>query len=238
MKTEGLITIKNPKSVVSEAFRNLRTNIQYSNIDDKIRSIVITSSTVGEGKTVVSSNLAVSIAFTGKKVLILDCDLRKPNIHKKMGILNLKGLTNVLIGEDSFEDVVQRSEEIPELHILTSGPIPPNPSELLGSKKMEELLNNLEDKYDMIVIDSPPIGIVTDAAILSTIADGVLLVTAAGKTEIDTAKRSKELLENVNANIIGVVLNKVSMKNRSYYKYGYYKYDEEQKQENEQENKG
>lgn len=228
MIRDELITIQDPKSIAAEAYRTLRTNIQYSNIDESIKTLVLTSSLSDEGKTVVSTNLAVSIAYTGKKVLIIDCDLRKPNIHKKLGIFNFEGLTNVLIGETSFNDVVQKSEEVPTLHMLTSGPIPPNPSELLGSKKMQTFLSILKDQYDMIILDSPPVGVVTDAAILSTKADGVLLVTSYGKTEIEVAKRSKELLENVNANIIGVILNKVDIKSRAYYKYGYYKYYGEQ----------
>ncbi len=224
MKKNELITLKNPKSIISEAFRTLRTNIQYSNIDKSIKTIVITSSMSEEGKTLIATNLAVSIAYTGKKVLIIDCDLRKPNIHKKLGLNNFKGLTNVLIGETSFEEVLNKHKDIPTLDMLTSGPIPPNPSELLGSKKMEEFLRALKDEYDMIILDSPPVGIVTDAAILSTKVDGVLLAINAGKTETEAAKRSKELLENVNANIVGVVLNKVDMKNKSYNKYGYSKY--------------
>lgn len=228
MGIDKLATLQNPKSIVAEAFRNLRTNIEYSNIDNEIKTIIITSSTAEEGKTSIACNLAVSIAYTGKKVLILDCDLRRPNIHKKMNIFNFEGLTNVLIGEVVFDNVVQKSDEIPNLHMLTSGPIPPNPSELLASKQMEKFLDDLKDKYDMIVIDSPPVGVVTDAAILSTKADGVILVVAAGKTKIEVAKRSKGILENINANILGVVLNKVNIKNNAYYKYGYYEYYGEQ----------
>ena len=224
LKSNELITLKNPKSVISEAFRTLRTNIQYSNIDNSIKTILVTSSMSEEGKTVVAANLAVSIAYTGKKVLIIDCDLRKPTLHKKLGIYNFKGLTNVLIGEIAFEEVIDKHNDIPTLDILTSGPIPPNPSELLGSMKMEEFLSNLKNEYDIIILDSPPVGIVTDAAILSTKTEGVLLVVNSGKTETDAVKRSKELLENVNANIIGVVLNKVDMKNKAYSKYGYSKY--------------
>lgn len=224
MKMDKLITLKDPKSVVSESFRTLRTNIQYSNIDEEIKTMIVTSSTPAEGKSTVAANLGVSIAYTGKRVLIIDCDLRKPTMHKKFDISNIKGLTNVLIGENQFKSVIHFTEDLENLHVLTSGPVPPNPSELLGSRRMEEFLKDLKTQYDIVIIDSPPVGIVTDAAILSTKVDGVLLVTAAGKTEVDTIKRSKELLENVRANIIGVILNKVDIKSRTYYKYGYYKY--------------
>lgn len=224
METDKLITLKNPKSLISESFRTLRTNIQYSNIDDEIKILLITSSTPGEGKSTIVANLAISVGYTGKRVLIIDCDLRKPTIHKKIGISNLKGLTNVLIGETKLNEVIHRNGELDALHILTSGPIPPNPSELLGSNKMEDFLESLKDEYDMVIIDSPPVGLVTDAAILSTKVDGVLLVTAAGKTEIEVIKRSQGLLEKVKANIIGVILNKVDIKGKSYYKYGYHEY--------------
>ena len=119
------------------------------------------------------------------------------------------------------------SSDLENLHVLTSGPIPPNPSELLGTKRMESLLESFRDQYDMVIIDAPPVGVVTDAAILSTKVDGLIFVTAAGQTDVDTIKRSKELLENVKANILGVVLNKVDVQSRDYYKYGYYKYYEE-----------
>lgn len=224
MKIDKLITLKNPKSVVSESFRTLRTNIQYSNIDNEIKTIIVTSASSDEGKSSVVSNLAVSVAYTGKKVLVIDCDLRKPTIHKLMEISNLKGLTNVLIGEMELEEIVHKSGELETLYILTSGPIPPNPSELLGSRTMENFLNSLKSEYDMIIIDSPPVGLVTDAAVLSTKADGVLLVVAAAEVEIEEIKRAQELLEKVNANILGVVLNKVDIKSKYYYKYGYYQY--------------
>ncbi len=224
METDKLITLKNPKSVISESFRTLRTNIQYSNIDDEIKSLLITSSVPEEGKSTIAANLAISTGYTGKRILIIDCDLRKPTMHKKFGISNLKGLTNALIGETQLKEVIYRGGELETLHILTSGPIPPNPSELLGSKKMQDLLGSLKDEYDMVIIDSPPVGLVTDAAILSTKVDGVLLVTAAGKTEIEVIKRSQGLLEKVKANIIGVILNKVDIKGKSYYKYGYHEY--------------
>ena len=227
MIRDELITIQDPKSIAAEAYRTLRTNIQYSNIDDDIKTIVVTSALPEEGKTTVIANLAISIAYTGKKVLVVDCDLRKPRLHKKFGLSNMKGFTNVLIGDSQFKSTLHFIENMENLHVLTSGPIPPNPSELLGTKRMETLLESFRDQYDTVIIDAPPVGVVTDAAILATKVDGLIFVTAAGQTDVDTIKRSKELLENVKANILGVVLNKVDVQSRDYYKYGYYKYYED-----------
>lgn len=223
---DKLSIIENPKSPVSEAFRTLRTNIQFSSIDKEIKTIVVTSSGPSEGKSTIVSNLALTIAQSEKKVLLIDCDFRKPRINKILGLSNLKGLTNIFMGEEKLSDVVHRDESVNNLSILTSGPIPPNPSEILGSKKMVEFLNKVKEEYDIVILDTPPIGLVTDSAVLSTIADGVIFVTAVGQTDIEVGKRSKELLDKVNAKIFGVVLNKIPSKGSSYYKYNYYQYND------------
>jgi len=225
-KIGSIFSMENPKSIVSEAFRTLRTNIQYSNIDRSVKTIVVTSSKMGEGKSTVSANLAYSIAESGKSVLIIDCDLRKPVIHKIYRISNLSGLTNVIIGESKLSDEIKIVNGRDNLHILTSGPIPPNPAEILGSNRMKDLLEFVKESYDTIILDSPPIGLVTDSAILSTIADGTILVLDAGETEVDLAVHAKELLEQVNAKILGVVLNKIPTKGNKYYNYSYYQYDQ------------
>lgn len=219
-----IMTLKDPKSPVSEAFRTLRTNIQFSNIDKDVKVIMVTSSTPGEGKSTVISNLGNTMAGTDKKVLIIDCDLRKPVLHKRFKLSNMEGLTNVLMGDKVLSEVIQECEEAENLNILTSGPIPPNPAELLGSKKMKEFIKMAKEKFDIVIIDTPPVGLVTDAAVLSTRVDGVLLVTAAEQTDIEVIRRGKGALERVNANIIGIVLNKVPLTSRTYYKYGYYQY--------------
>ena len=227
MGSKNLITQTNPKSPISEAFRTLRTNIQFSSIDKEIRTIVFTSSTPKEGKTTVAANLASSIAMGDKRVLIIDCDLRRPNLHKLYEIPNFEGLTNVLMGERTLDEVLHYGmKESNSLSILTSGPLPPNPSELLSSIKMRKFLENVKLEYDMIILDSPPVGLVTDSAVLSTIVDGTILVIESGKTEIEAAQRAKELLDKVNANILGVVLNKIPMGNRGSYKYSYYQYND------------
>ncbi len=220
-----LITITNPKSPIAEAYRTLRTNIQFSNVDEELKIICVTSSGPSEGKTTTSCNLAETFAQSGKRVLLIDGDLRKPRVHKVFKLSGTKGLTNLLAGQVELEDVVYYVES--DLSILPCGPIPPNPSELIASKRMKELLGSLRKKYDLIIVDAPPVGVVTDSAILSTIVDGTLLVVASGKTEIENGKRAKQLLENVNARILGVVMTMIPVTKKGYYGYQYYSYEEE-----------
>jgi capsular exopolysaccharide synthesis family protein len=217
---KNLITFKNPKSRAAEAFRTLRTNIQYSALDSSIKSLVVTSSGPGEGKSTVVSNLAITIAQSGKKVIIVDCDLRKPIVHKKFGIPNTEGLTNVLVQDKKVEECIVATE-VANLYVLSSGPTPPNPAELLGSKKLRHILNELSKVFDMVILDAPPVIAVTDAQILSTIVEGVLIVSSYGQTEKLGLVKSKELLDKVGAKILGVVMNKVPEKSESYY-YGRY----------------
>lgn len=219
-----LISLTDPKSPITEAFRTLRTNIQFSSIDKQLKTIIITSSTPGEGKSTISANLAGTIAQGEKKVLLVDCDLRKPKVHKTFNINNVEGLTNLLVGNKSVEEVAHKYEGLENLYIITSGPIPPNPAELLASKRMEDFITDIKKDFDMIILDTPPVGLVTDSAVLSTVADGLILVTAVAQTEIGNVVIGKELLNKVKANIIGVVLNKVPIENRAYSKYGYSKY--------------
>lgn len=218
------IVKSNPKSPISEAFRTMRTNIQFTNIDKDIKTLAITSSTMAEGKSTVASNLAISLAQEEKKILIIDCDLRKPKVHKIFNLPNTKGLTSIVMGVNTLEDTVYNLSDIEGLSIITAGPIPPNPSELLSSKRMREFLEVIKEEYDMIILDTPPIGIVTDAAIISTYIDGTLLVIKAGETEIANAEHAKELLDKVNANIIGAVLNNIPMKDGKYGNYQYTQY--------------
>lgn len=218
MKKNKIWIQKDPKSHAKEAYRILRTNIQFSAIDRILKSLVVTSSLAGEGKTTTSVNLAYSIAQTDKKVMLIDCDLRRPMIHKVFEVSNLVGLTTIISENLDYKEFVQRIDDL-QIDILTSGPIPPNPTELLGSKRMKNILDKMKEEYDMIIIDSPPVGIVTDAALLSTLADGTLLVCLTGKTELEAIKLSKAALDKVNANIVGVIMNKVSVKKGKYYAY-------------------
>lgn len=215
-----MISIKNPKSQAAEAFRTLRTNIQFSSLDEDIRTIVVTSTQPNEGKSTVISNLAVTMAQSGKKVLLIDCDLRKPTIHKKLGVSNQVGLTSILSKEKTMEEVI-KATTIHNFYILTSGPIPPNPAELLGSKKMKSFIEELHGYFDVILFDAPPVLAVTDAQILSTFCNGVVFVAGYGQAEKDAMLRGKELIEKVGGKILGVVINKVPQNSRSYYYYNY-----------------
>ena len=228
-----IVSIKNPNSPISEAYKTLRTNIKFSSVDKGLKTIAITSTGKGEGKSTVISNLAATMAQDNSRVLLVDCDLRRPTIHKRFYLSNLEGLSNVLTQQNSRDQVIQKTS-IEGLDILTSGPKPPNPSEMLGSNAMKELLLEVAKDYDRVLIDAPPIGIVTDAAILTTMVEGVLFVVSAKGVAIEAAKHAKELLETVNANIVGVILNKVSVGTGRYSSYKYYQdYYEDEDQDSD-----
>lgn len=216
-----LMMMDDPKSMVSEAFRMLRTNLQFVGVDKPLKKIVITSSNPEEGKSVVAANLAISIASTGSKVLLIDADLRRPRVHKLFFLENYKGLSSLLAGDLKMDDVANETP-VENLYVITSGPIPPNPAEILGSAKMNQFIEKASSVYDMIIFDSPPVNTVADASILSSIADGVILVVEAGVTAREAAILAKEQLEKINARILGVVLNKAKQSSEGYYYYYYY----------------
>lgn len=226
MENIDIITIKNPRSPIAESYRTLRTNIQFSSFDKKIQTLIVTSSGPGEGKSTTSSNLAVVMAQNGNKTILIDCDQRKPKLHKVFLTSNQKGLSDLLVGNFTFEDAVQKTH-IENLDLLTSGTRPPNPSELLASEKMKSFIEELRKKYDCIIIDTPPVIAVTDAQIVSRHADGCLLVVASSQAEREAAIKAKELLEKVDAKILGVVLNKLDVQEKGYYGYYYTDYSEE-----------
>ncbi len=218
------IIAKKSDSIYSEAFRSLRTKIQFAKIDKhRINTIHVTSSTPSEGKTTVSVNIAGSFAQTNRKTVIVDCDLRKPRMHKVFGGQRYPGFTDYFLGNIDFEAIVNKSE-LPNLDYIAAGTIPPNPSEILGSDQMIAFIEKLKDIYDLVVIDSPPIIAVTDSEILSRIADATILVAAAGETDSELLGKASELLQHENKSFIGVVLNKFSYRSGygSYYKYYYY----------------
>lgn len=221
-----IISIKNPKSPIAEAYRGIRTSIEFSNLDKNLQVITVTSSMQNEGKSTVLANLAVSFANLDKKVLIMEGDLRNPSVHRMFNISNIKGLTDILLQNKVFADCVHCTD-VKNLHVLTCGAIPPNPSEMLSSKKIRDFIESLREYYDYVFIDAPPIGIVTDAGIISTYTDGCIFVVGAGEADIEMAKVSKERLEKVGANILGVVLNKFESSGASGY-YNYY-YEQETK---------
>lgn len=219
---EKVITIKNPKSPISEAYRTLRTNIQFSSFDKEIKVLHITSAGPGEGKSTTVANLAVTFGQAGKNVLILDCDFRRPSQHKIFNLPNIRGLTNLLVEDLPLEELVQETKA-ERIHVLTTGPLPPNPAELVGSKKLGDFLKQLKEstKYDIILVDSPPVLAVADALLLSSHVDGTLMVLSACEVNRDLARQARDALLNVKANIIGAVLNRVK-KNDSYSYYYYY----------------
>lgn len=210
------------RSVVSEKFRTLRTNIMYSSYDNKIKRILITSSEPDEGKTTVSTNLAIVMSKDNKKVILIDCDLRRPKTHKAFEISNKVGLSDLIVGKTTKEEAIYNYSE--NMDILTAGKVSPNPSELLGSNKMEQLLDELDEKYDIIILDSPPVHAVTDSQILSRKVDGVIVVVRAKITKRDSVKAAVKQLKMVGANIIGTVLNGEHVDDENYNYY--YKYQQ------------
>lgn len=224
---DSIITFKSPKSQISEAFRNMRTNITFSDIDNELQVLAITSSSNSEGKTTIISNYAVALAQSGKRILLMDCDLRRPQIHRKFDLDNKKGLTNILLKEIPIAEGIQETE-VPNLFIIASGPIPPNPSEILASRRMGELITELKKDYEYILLDAPPLGLVTDAAVLNPVTEGYIIVVALGQTDRDGVHYVIETLQNISGNIVGVVANKVRS-SRRYMDYGYLGYYEEDK---------
>ncbi len=212
-----------PRSPTAEAFRSLRTNIQFASIDKQIRTLLITSASPGEGKTTIALNLAASLAQAGQSVALLDCDLRRPSIHRWLGMPNSMGLSNAALQAGKLNGNLQ-STAIENLKALTSGPLPPNPSELLGSERVARILEELKQQADIVIIDSPPTLVVTDPAVLAKRVDAVLLVVETGATRRDTVEQALESLQQVGANVVGVVLNKLSVKRGGHYRYQYYHY--------------
>ena len=227
-----LITYQYPKSSMAEAYRTLRTNLGFASMDDPCRSILFTSTSPRDGKSTVASNLAVVMAQAGNRVVLIDADLRKPVQHQIFEVDNRQGLTSVLLQKVEAENAMHNGL-VENLHVMTSGPIPPNPAEILGSERTQQMLQQLLDEYDYVFIDSPPILAVTDAAILSTIVDGVVLVVNYAVTRNELAREAVEQFKKANARVLGVVLNQVQMESSDYkYYYYYYHSNDEENQKN------
>lgn len=218
-----LLAQKYPKSVVSESIKTLRTNLQFSSVDEDIKTILITSSIPGEGKSFISANLAISFAQTDKKVLIVDCDMRKGRQHRIFKLSNSKGLSNLLIDDmTNYKDYINKTS-VDGVSVITRGTVPPNPSELLNSKKNADLLRVLKAKYDVIIYDGVPCNGLPDSIIMSKLVDKVLIVSSDSMTPKSVLESTKKQLESVNAPVAGDVLNNVNRKNSTYGKYyGYY----------------
>jgi len=220
--TTALAMITDARSPITESYRHLRTSLLLSSAGKPPKTILITSSQPAEGKTTTGINTAFMLAQTGAEVLMIDCDLRRPRLHAQFGVPNTKGLTTWLSGEKNIDGLVQQCDREPNLKVLTSGPVPPNPAELLGSEEMRKLLGVLSEKYAHIVIDSPPAISFTDASILSTMVDGVILVVHGGRSSRAVVRRAKQQLLDVGAHIFGVVLNNVKVETHDYYYSRYY----------------
>lgn len=206
-----LITISEPRSAISEAYRALRTNLDFASLDRALKTLVVTSAGVGEGKSTTLANLAVVSAQAGRKVILVDADLRRPTLHEVFGLSQEKGLTSLMMGEVPLNSPPLQATGIEGLSILASGPLPPNPAELMGSRRMEEVIAALAERADQVLFDTPPVVAVTDAAVLATKVDGVLLVVSAGKTRRDNARSAVQRLQQINARLVGTVLTNVPM---------------------------
>ena len=197
------ITSEMPKSISAEAYRSLRTSIKFSSVDKPIKTIVVTSSIPGEGKSTISGNLAITLSQSGARVLLIDCDLRKPSIHKKFRVVNDLGLTDILVDKCSLKDVIKKIDEY--LFMITAGTIPPNPSEIVGSNSMEDLIKELSLSFDYIVMDTPPVIPVTDPLLLAAKSDATIIVVRARKTKEKIIRQTYDELIKVNSNIIGSI---------------------------------
>jgi capsular exopolysaccharide synthesis family protein len=222
-ESTALALIDDVRSPMAEAYRHLRTSLLLSSAGQPPKTILVTSSQPSEGKTTTAVNTAVMLAQTGAEVVIVDCDLRRPRLHSHFNVPNIPGVTNYLSGESDLEALLQPCEKLANLKLLTSGPVPPNPAELLGSNEMRKLLGQLSERFAHVIVDSPPAISFTDASILSTMVDGVVLVVHGGRSSRAVVRRAKQLLLDVGANIFGVVLNNVKLESTNYYYYaGYY----------------
>ncbi len=203
-----LITLTEPRSVAAEAYRTLRTNLTFfAALDRPIETLVVTSAGPDEGKSQVLANLAVTMAQGERRTILVDADLRRPSLHEVFGVSNERGLTTMILDEQAVDAPPLLDVGVENLWLMPSGPLPPNPADILGSAKMEHVIEALKERADIILFDAPPVVAVTDAAVLGTKVDGVLLVVSAGRTRRDHAERAKELLERVHVRILGAVLN-------------------------------
>ncbi len=209
------IVDKLPKSITAESYRSLRTNIQYSSIDKQVKTLVVTSSNAGEGKSTVAGNLAYTFFQSGKRVLIIDCDLRKPSLHRKFNVSNEVGLTDVLVGTSELNKVMKKIDD--NLYLLTTGTLPPNPAEIIGSNTMENFLEECKINFDYIILDTPPILPVTDSKLLAIKADATVLVVRSEISKLKHVSQAFKELGKVNANVIGTILNDVEVHSERLY---------------------
>ncbi len=204
---DGLIAASSPRSDAAEAYRTLATNIQFSSLDRPVRTLLVTGATPDEDKTTVLANLAITLGSTGRRVVVVDCDLRRPRLHSVFGVDEAPGLTSMIL--DATLGPPIQDTMFPNVHVVTSGPLPPNPAELLGSERMGRAIAQIGADADYVLFDAPPVTLVSDAAMLAARLDGVLLVVASGRTRREAARRAKEQLDRVGARLLGTALSNV-----------------------------
>ncbi|MBF8436575.1 CpsD/CapB family tyrosine-protein kinase [Halanaerobiaceae bacterium Z-7014] len=217
---QELIYNLNPHSPIVEAYRNLRTNLNYLSPDKELKKISFTSSEPGDGKSLTITNLAISMANNGQKVILIDGDLRRPKVHTQLNVTSFDGVSDILSGKISFDEAL-RDNEVDNLYVIPSGAIPPNPSELISSQKMSELLDKAAEKADIVLVDAPPVGI-SDSAIIGNKVDGTIIVVHSHKTKEEQIKDAKMRLKKSNSNILGTVLNMHPIEENNKYYGGYY----------------
>jgi len=210
-KLNELITISESRSPISEAYRTLRTNLDFAGLDRALKTLVVTSAGVSEGKSTTLANLAIVSAQAGRRVILVDADLRRPTIHKVFGLANDTGLTTMMMDDAALASPPLVKTDVAGLSVLTSGPLPPNPAEVMGSRRMEEIIAALAERADQVLFDTPPVVAVTDAAVLATKVDGVVLVVSAGHTRRDHARAAIQRLQQINARLVGAVLTNVQV---------------------------
>ena len=215
-----LITLTDPRSAVAEAYRSLRTNLAFALPDATVKTMVVTSPSAEEDRSSALANLAVVSAQGGSHVIAVDCDLRRPSLHELFGLKNESGVTTALVDDEALAHVPLQATSVPGLEVLTSGPLPPNPAELLGSRRMRRLIEQLAGSGDLVLFDVPPLVPVTDGAVMAPLVDGVLLVLVAGRSRRDQAARASEILDKVGATLLGTVLTEVTPDATAYGTYG------------------
>jgi capsular exopolysaccharide synthesis family protein len=223
-----LVVFREPKSAIAECCRAIRTNLLFMTPDKPFQTLLVTSANPQEGKSATVINLGITMAQSGSRVLLVDTDMRRPRLHKAFKVPNDAGISSVVVGEKSLDDAI-KSTEVPNLFVLPCGPIPPNPSEMLHTQAFQALLKEVQGKFDKIILDSPPVGVVADAAVLASGADASLLVLKAARTPREMARKAVRALSDVNAKLLGAILNDVDLENPkygevyyAYYRYGYY----------------
>ncbi len=218
----NIISHKNPKSIIAESIKILRTNLQFSNVDGSLKTIMITSSIQGEGKSFTTANLAVSFAALGMRTLVVDCDMRRGTQHKQFSLTNANGLSDLLIDTRANYEEYIKTTTVEHLDVITAGTVPPNPSELLSSNSFVNFLNYVKGQYDIVLLDVPPVTVVPDASIVATKVDKTIVVTRVKITPMEELEKTKKMLENVKANVAGIVVNGVKTSAKKYYG-NYYK---------------